>query len=398
MNTSAASPAEQRGGDFSDATSLYFDLLRFVAAVLVVFEHFRLFDFLPTHTWIASFSHEAVIAFFVLSGAVIAHAADRPDTSLRSFVIARAVRIYSVALPAIGFAYLVAFGFFRYGGNAAIFGHDPSLTSTAAWYTLLTTAFFLNESWFIWNEAVWNGPYWSLCYEVWYYVIFACAFFSRSTLRWVLIGLACLLAGPRILALLPVWLLGVWFKHFAPKIPERPAAGSLLVITTLVAIALIGNSELEFQVWDAIHARLPQLWVLQSSAFFLTDYVVALLFVANFIGIQMCRAWIGGGLRCWRAQIRWLAASTFSIYLFHYPVVLALAATLDRSRLTLPISVAMLTALIALCILLSFATERRKDVLAAAVRRWLGDKGRASGSERARMIGTASHRTKSETQ
>src|SRR6185295_146819 len=146
-------PSRRGDGDFADATSLYFDLLRFAAATLVVFEHFRLFGFLPAHTWIASFSHEAVIAFFVLSGAVISHAADRPQATLRDFVIARAVRIYSVTLPAILFAYAMALCF--YGKNPSTQAPDPGLEGLGVGlYTLFTTVFFLNESWFIWNEAV----------------------------------------------------------------------------------------------------------------------------------------------------------------------------------------------------------------------------------------------------
>lgn len=350
--------------------------------MLVVVEHFRLLELLPEDAALAYYSHEAVIAFFVLSGAVIAHAAGRPNTSLRDFAIARAVRICSVTLPAIGFAYLMASCFYSDGGNAPILGTDPALLSAEAWYTLFTTAFFLNESWFIWNEAVWNGPYWSLCYEVWYYVIFACAWFSKTRVRWLLAGLACLLAGPRIIMLLPVWLLGTWFKRFAGRIPARPLAGLLIAVSTLVAIAWIGSGDLELHAWNAIHARLPQLWILQSSSFFLTDYLVALLFLVNFIGVQMCRVWIGKFLARGRAQVRWLAASTFSIYLFHYPMVLALVATVDRSRLTLLMSVVMLVAVIIACILLSFVTERRKDTLGTLVRRWLGDKSRCNRRER----------------
>src|SRR6185295_6928076 len=137
-------------------------------------------------------------------------------------------------------------------------------------------------------------------------------------------GLACLLAGPRIVMLLPVWLLGVVFKQFAGRIPARPLPGLILVMATLAVIARIGASDLEVQVWDVIHALLPQLWILQASSFFITDLLVGLLFLANFIGIQMCRDWLGSILGRWRRPIRWLAASTFSIYLFHYPIVLAL--------------------------------------------------------------------------
>ena len=65
------------------------------------------------------------------------------------------------------------------------------------------------------------------------------------------------------------------------------------------------------------------------------------------------------------------AASTFSVYLFHYPMVLAIAGTGVRNSLSLPAALAMLVGVLIVCALLSLVTERRKDVLARMADRLL---------------------------
>jgi peptidoglycan/LPS O-acetylase OafA/YrhL len=44
---------------------------------------------------------EAVMAFFVLSGFVIAYVADQRETTLQAFAAARLARLYSVIIPAM---------------------------------------------------------------------------------------------------------------------------------------------------------------------------------------------------------------------------------------------------------------------------------------------------------
>ena len=53
----------------------------------------------------AELAHTAVIVFFVLSGFVISWAAERDGTA-REYILNRASRIYSVALPALALTWL----------------------------------------------------------------------------------------------------------------------------------------------------------------------------------------------------------------------------------------------------------------------------------------------------
>ena len=64
------------------------------------------------------------------------------------------------------------------------------------WVTrLLSSLAFTNELWFVSIQAFSNGPYWSLNYEVWYYIGFACVTFAGPRLRWLLCGAWLVIVG-----------------------------------------------------------------------------------------------------------------------------------------------------------------------------------------------------------
>ena len=85
--------------------SIYLDLLRFTAALLVYLTH------LPGrcggYFWqFASYGREAVIFFFVLSGFVIAFVSDTKERDPKQYFLNRMARLYSVVLPALLLSYL----------------------------------------------------------------------------------------------------------------------------------------------------------------------------------------------------------------------------------------------------------------------------------------------------
>ena len=82
-----------------------------------------------------------------------------------------------------------------------------------------------------------DGPYWSLGYEVWYYVIFGVALLAPS--RWRVAGTiaAVIIAGPRIVVLFPLWLagLGSWWLR-AHGWPRRVGVQRLLLLLPVVEL------------------------------------------------------------------------------------------------------------------------------------------------------------------
>jgi hypothetical protein len=84
------------------ATSLYLDLVRPAAAFVVLLPHVSFQGISGGRLRIlGSVGVQAVDVFFVLSGFVIAHVRATRECDVRSYVVSRAARIYSVAIPAL---------------------------------------------------------------------------------------------------------------------------------------------------------------------------------------------------------------------------------------------------------------------------------------------------------
>lgn len=82
------------------STSKLLDAMRFTAAVVVLLFHATSRDFNLVLPWVR-WGHEAVVAFFVMSGFVIAYITTAKETSITQYTAARLARLYSVVLPAL---------------------------------------------------------------------------------------------------------------------------------------------------------------------------------------------------------------------------------------------------------------------------------------------------------
>ena len=150
------------------ALSVYFEIVRFTAALVVLLSHaWPIFFPASPLPWPG---HDAVVVFFVLSGYVISHASETKDTTLWRYVLSRTSRILCVTIPALLLGAVVAV----YVGTPAADIAIPSLLN----------AVFLGQSWTLNVGPPENAPYWSLCYEVWYYAIFGAAFYLTGSRRW----------------------------------------------------------------------------------------------------------------------------------------------------------------------------------------------------------------------
>lgn len=82
--------------------SLYLDLFRFGMAAIVMLGHGQSTDYSGNLFWqVGRYSQPAVIAFFVLSGFVIANVVETRERDGRIYFASRAARLYSVVLPAL---------------------------------------------------------------------------------------------------------------------------------------------------------------------------------------------------------------------------------------------------------------------------------------------------------
>jgi peptidoglycan/LPS O-acetylase OafA/YrhL len=295
--------------------SIYLDLMRFLAAIIVVATHVSTLSHLGYIWHLRLLGHDAVVIFFVLSGFVIAFTAGSKDLDLGAFAVSRLSRLYSVLLPCLIITPLLTL----WGQNI-----DPGTyikfepTSLQA---IVENAFFLNQIWLEYTIYFANIPMWSLSYEFWYYVIFGAAFFLSGRARAVAIIAACLIAGPKIMMLLPVWMMGVGVHHIIRRgISARLGAMILFVSAVALLVYVLLKVDLALNEWSIAFIGRSNIPDYYYSKYFIADNALGLLVSANFIGV----AGIANHIRFGAAAplIRGAAGFTFSIYLFHYPIML----------------------------------------------------------------------------
>src|SRR5205809_232409 len=84
----------------TNALSLYLDALRFGAALMVFLSHYALGRISGALFWQAAvYGRSAVLAFFVLSGFVIAWVTETREHTLGDYAMSRVARLYSVIIP-----------------------------------------------------------------------------------------------------------------------------------------------------------------------------------------------------------------------------------------------------------------------------------------------------------
>ncbi len=336
--------------------STYLDALRFTAALAVFTSHVALprltGNLLPTGPLI-ELADSAVIAFFVLSGFVISFAAQTRDETLGDYTRSRLARLYSVAVPALLLTVVVD----------AIGRHlDPALYT--GWWSLgahpllriAACLTFTNELWFESIRPFSNGPYWSLSYEFWYYAIFAVGFYLRGRERWVLLALGCLIVGPKILVLFPIWLMGVAIH----RVHVSEAAGWALFIGSVGAASTLLLTSLGPTLYWWMDGPIVRLIGDGYSRHLPLKYATGIVIACNILGFAAIQHRVS--LRAIERPVRWLAGMTFSLYLFHYPLLHVFASTWPGD-VNSPLRAAILVTLTLTSIVgLASVTEKRKDV------------------------------------
>lgn len=353
------------------ALSAYLDFMRFVAALAVMLSHLDAdgtsIGWLPlTHL-----GHEAVIVFFVLSGFIIHHSTTaRQSTTASMYVAARLSRIYSVALPAIvlctGLTLLISH-------FAPDLGAKMASNKPFNWSDAFSSVLFLNESWGNAAELSLNGPYWSLCYEVWFYVMFGAFIFARGRMRLALLAGAALIAGPAVLALLPVWIMGAWLSaNGGWERQWHPAFAWAGFLLPWVVIGIFSSFGVHFWVTDWLTHNVPGFWRLGMSKHVLTDYFYGLLVVIHIRSFASLPMGFQTAFQRMGKQLAYLAGFSFTIYLFHFPMTrfVGAVAPSPEGEVLYPLAVAL--AIVVICWLISFGTERQLPAWRRLFTRWIG--------------------------
>jgi peptidoglycan/LPS O-acetylase OafA/YrhL len=301
------------------AFSTYLDAVRFLAAMLVVIAHVTFKQFTGgLFAYQGSLAAIAVTAFFVLSGYVIAYVANEKERTLQEFSISRAARVYSVAVPALLLTMAIDLGGHALGAPWQL----PMYEYTGIWKYLPVILTFTNEIGTLHVPVFSDAPFWSLSYEVWYYVAFGIAFYLRGWLRLVLLFLAVIALGIPALVYFPIWLggVGVYYLHRRTRLPRGVAAA--FAILSLAAIVLVRVSGFDDWMDARVNTALGG-WPfahLNNSMHFSTHYLVGALFALNLYAVRFCRI-EALALPLLRRPITYLASFTFALYLAHLPLL-----------------------------------------------------------------------------
>lgn len=293
------------------------DILRLTAALTVFADHLLLnwFQPLTVQYKIRDFAHTAVIVFFVISGYLIAFTTTKNNRGGVRYMQARFSRLYSIVLPALAITGLCQLLVSHLGTDLHVL-----IYRGLSWPRYLMAGLFLNEIWFLSAGPPMNTPLWSLGYEFWYYMIFGLWFFRRRGLRSLILpATACFIAGPKILLLFPVWLIG--YLAYSIPMPEVPKRTSFF----LAGLCFILGLAVPLYIPDLpLHDGSKPLYF---SAQFFTDLMTGL-----FIGLALWLIPQGESKPTvfLNKYLRLPADLTFAVYALHYPLMILWKAFFQR--------------------------------------------------------------------
>jgi peptidoglycan/LPS O-acetylase OafA/YrhL len=317
-----------RAGALDARFSLYLDCARWCAALAVVVAHFSFFHIFDDAqiAAIPDFGREAVIAFFVLSGFVIAYSAEHKNVTARSYVVARAARLFSVVLPVLALSFVLA----TFVRDVLQLPVDDGYELRRPWLYVPFHLAFLGDVWHFVERPPWLIPYWSLDYEAWYYVLFGVFHYLSGRRRWIAAAIVLAFVGPRLWLLLPVWLSGVALYRLHNRLTFGPGIARAGWLLSVILIGLWGWLDPEPYLRGVAQGLWPFAAIRMGSADrVLADYAVMLLVLLNFACAR--QAGFDGLLRVAR-PIRFLAGHTFTLYLSHGIVIGLWEAVLPVER------------------------------------------------------------------
>ncbi|MGV6852790.1 MAG: acyltransferase family protein [bacterium] len=366
---------------------IWLDFIRGVSALLVCAGHIRSAVFVdyvdvvsPSFVdkvfyFVTGLGHQAVMAFFVLSGFFVGGSIVSKSTGFnwKQYLIARLSRLWSVLLPALIFTLIVSL-ILKSGYQDVLDGKyrelwlsGPSSSSPAVYNvkTFFGNMFFL-QTIYVPVFSI-NGPLWSLSNEFWYYLMFPAIYLASINLikfdlngflkNILVLGLIVLIVPVGFYLGFVVWLMGVLsFVVFASKLQK-------------------------FKLQMVILGVLYTCFALMVSKFNVMSPAISDLNIG--IGIAILCIGVGSysatstGIKLFDRLIIGLSRMSYTLYLFHVPIVIYLASTqygaaqMKPSILSYDSYAVWLIVLLVIAYIFWFVFERNTPQLKAAINKLL---------------------------
>lgn len=326
-------------------SSKLLDVLRGIAALFVVFGHTRehagnIFGLNLTGDSLlekiilvpTSFAMESVAVFFVLSGFLVGGQVIRQVKkdifSWHDFLIKRISRLSTVLIPGILVTWLLWQFVSQYINN-------PAWDANSSYDVAVCNALFLQEA-HCENYAN-NLSLWSLSYEFWFYIVFAAiatAFAAglrknvyRMLLSIIITMCSISLFGVQLLVLFPAWLIGVFVSYIDESkitVTNKLSPGVLLVLCTaslgicMLISNILGLGRDSLTLFISIPSALVIFSIIRTEE--LPKPVMSIVNLFSKIG-------------------HW----SFSIYVFHLPVVMLLLVLAKEAAIAQGLPLAVIT-------------------------------------------------------
>ena len=332
-NAPSDKTSDQTG--MSESLSNILNFSRWVSALLVVIAHIRSIVFINldmAHTknvffsllyFLTGFGEVAVTLFFVLSGYLVGGSAliafrDK-RFCLQNYMTARFSRIYIVLIPPLLLGLTLDMIGSHSFNNSHIYSYPEHIVSLA--YSVqerLSVAHLVQNTVMLQTITTTplgsNGPLWSLANEWWYYCLFGLflVLIKRDKPLYnagVIVAMAASIAfifPPAISLWFLIWLLG---------------AGTAVLQRSLRLPSWIG---LPLFLVVLVLARVSHAYVANASTIeykFTRDIALSLAFC-----LFLASAKRGNLFPFFAKPNKWLADFSYSVYLFHFPILVFIAA------------------------------------------------------------------------
>ncbi|GAA3769885.1 acyltransferase family protein [Terriglobus aquaticus] len=357
---SSTSAQEER---LPEAASLLLDVIRFTLAVLVVVGHASMPWFSTGWPPLLGWADVAVPGFFVLSGFMIRYVTEDRERDPRRYFISRASRMYSVLLPALLLTLVCrSYISWRNPVYATVLWRAQSLPALGA--NLVAHLLFFTQ---FWGHAVLvspNLPLWSLGYEVPYYVLFGLFALCRGPWRWIAAALYVAALGPQVLFLAPLWWSGCWLYNLWQWSRQSRARSAMTAALALVCSLALLLPLAHPALWTRLallpnpltalgqpHGRATML--AYSSG--LVSWMLMLLGLCLSDRIRLSKR------APWARPVRRIAEGTFTLYLFHYPLLCLVPPTLGHVLRSGWSTTLLVLSIVALCVALSQPIDALKN-------------------------------------